>query len=255
MNVVFATRRRHYDAQRDTLAFSSECPSCTLATHFWMTHMTALTDKRDEDTTSLFMLPATENRLNLSAISDILPNNTLQYCASTQDVFQSGNFTATRVMVKSSLDAMFSEFLPPGNSRSSLFKTVQDSLPSMDLEEPLMKLAASLRTGEPLDRLLMNSEPATPETAEALMRLVEKLINFLYIIPGEFRELDELLTELSKQLPSPRQSNHPDTTDEMEPATDLVAGPDEKSQDDTESGATADTTEEDTAPAGQQHAA
>ncbi|MGQ7843007.1 hypothetical protein ACUNV4_00925 [Granulosicoccus sp. 3-233] len=203
MNVAFATRRRHFDAQRDTLAFSSECPSCNLVTHFWMTHMSSLTDGNVEDEpASLYMLPTSESRLNLSAISELLPDNALQYCASTQDVFQSGNHTATRVMVKSTLDSIFTSFLPKGNSHSSLFKTVQDSLPAVGLDEPLMKLAASLRKGEPLDRLLANSDPASPETAEALMKLVEKLVHYLYVIPREFQELDQQLTELSQQLPA-----------------------------------------------------
>lgn len=214
MNVVFATKRRHYDAQRDTLAFSSECPACNLTTHFWMTHMTALTDDSDTEQAGLYMLPASaDTRLDLSAISDILPDSTLQYCSSTQDVYQSGNFTATRVMVKSTLDAIFTGFLPPGNSHTTLFKTVQDSMPSMQLDDPLMKLAASLRKGEPLDLLLGNPEPASPETAEALMQLVEKLVNFLYVIPGEFHRLDQQLTELSKHLPPSSRVFHPDEDD------------------------------------------
>ena len=201
MNVAFATRRRHYDPQRDTLAFSSECPACNLVAHFWMTHMTSMTDDSQDVPTSLYMLPAAESRLNLSAITELLPDNALQYCASTQDVFQSGNFTATRVMVQSTLDSIFTGFLPHGNSHTTLHKTVQDSLPSMGLDEPLRKLAASLRKGEPLDLLLRNPDPASPETAEVLMRLVEKLVNFLYVIPQEFLELDQQLTELSRQLP------------------------------------------------------
>ncbi len=228
MNVAFATRRRHYDPQRDTLAFSSECPACNLVTHFWMTHMTSMTDDSQEEPTSLYMLPAAESRLNLSAISELLPDNALQYCASTQDVFQSGNFTATRVMVQSTLDSIFTGFLPHGNSHTTLYKTVQDSLPSMGLDEPLRKLAASLRKGEPLDLLLRNPDPASPETAEALMKLVEKLVNFLYVIPHEFHELDQQLAELSRQLPPSSKVFESGRKDD-ESASDPVAASDTES--------------------------
>lgn len=202
LNVVFSTRRRHYDGQRDTLAFSAECPSCSQATHFWMTDMTALKDDMDNDFTGLFMLPGAAPRLNLHEIGGLLPEDTRQYCASTLDVFQSGNYTATRVMVQSTLDAIFSGFLPQGNSRTTLFKSVQDSLPSMELDGPIRQLAASLRKGEALDVLLRNPDPATGETAEALMSLVEKLVYFLYVIPEDFRALETQLVELSRQLPA-----------------------------------------------------
>ncbi len=217
MNVAFATRRRHYDVQRDTLAFSSECPACNLVTHFWMTNMSSLTDGKVEDEpASLYMLPATESRLNLSAISELLPDNALQYCASTQDVFQSGNHTATRVMVQSTLEAIFTGFLPHGNSQTTLFKLVQDSLPTLELNEPLQKLAASLRKGEPLERLLTHPDPATAESAEALMSLVEKLVHFLYVIPHEFEEITQRLTELAQQLPAAeKNTRHEAATDNV----------------------------------------
>jgi hypothetical protein len=231
MTVAFATRRRHYDAQRDTLAFSSECPACNLATHFWMTHTTNLKDGDDDSPTSLYMLPAAESRLNLSAISELLPDNALQYCASTQDVYASGNFTATRVMVHSTLDSIFSGFLPAGNSRTTLFKTVQDSLPALKLEEPLLTLAASLRKGEPLDLLLRNSDPASAETAEILMQMVKKLINYLYVIPREFQELDQKLTELSQQLPP---NSHVFQSEKEDSQTPMSSASDQPEQDDPE---------------------
>ncbi len=126
----------------------------------------------------------------------------LQYCQSTQDVYQSGNLTATRVMAQSTLDAIFSSFLPSGNSRTTLFKIVQDSLPSIDVNQPLTDLATSLRKGDHLDQLLNSTEPATRDTADALMLLVEKLVNFLYVQPTQFKELNQRLAELSKQFPS-----------------------------------------------------
>lgn len=176
--------------------------------------MDTLNDDRGNQKTALYMLPAAEARLNLSTIKDLLPENTLQYCTSTQDVFQSGNFTATRVMVQSTLSTLFTNFLPKGNSQSSLFKTVQDSLSSMDLEEPILQLAASLRKGESLDVLLNDPEPASAETAEVMMKLVEKLIGLLYVAPEEFREIQRQLAELSRQLTADNPASRAGEDDE-----------------------------------------
>lgn len=209
LSVVFATRKRNYDPLRDTLACSAECPSCNIEVHFWMTNMMTLADTRDENMPELFMMPSTESRMNLEQISHLLPDKVLQYCQSTQDVYQSGNLTATRVMAHSTLDAIFSSFLPPGNSRTTLFKSVQDSLPSIDVNQPMTNMARSLRKGEHLDRLLNSSEPASRETADALMELVEKLVSFLYVEPTQFKDLDERLAELSQKLPTETPPTEP----------------------------------------------
>ncbi len=210
LSVVFATRRRNYDELRDTLACSAECPSCNAEVHFWMTNMSALADTIKENMPALFMMPSTESRMNLEQISHLLPDNVLQYCQSTQDVYQSGNLTATRVMAESTLDAIFSSFLPPGNSRTTLSRTVQDSLPSIEVNLPMTNLASALRKGEHLDRLLNSPEPVTRETAEALMQLVEKLVSFLYVEPTQFKELDQRLAELSQHLATEYKSVEPD---------------------------------------------
>ncbi|NND90377.1 MAG: hypothetical protein HKN42_05890 [Granulosicoccus sp.] len=209
MSVVFTTRRRHYDSQRDTLACSAECPSCNTSAHFWMINMIAHGDESIDDTPALYMMPATEARMNLSALSDRLPENVLQYCRATQEVYQSGNLTATRVMVQSTLDAMFVGFLPKGNSRTTLSKLVQDALPSMDLDLPMVKLATSLRPGEHLDTLFHSNTPATREIADAMMSLLEQLATLLYVLPGEFEDLDKHLIELSGQLQHQQDSRDP----------------------------------------------
>lgn len=211
LSVVFATRRRTYDALRDTLACSAECPSCNIEIHFWMTNLMALTDDDEDNTPDLFMMPSSVSRMDLEQISDLLPDKVLQYCKSTQDVYQSGNLTATRVMAQSTLEAIFSSFLPAGNSITSLSRIAQDSLPSIDVNLPLTNLVASLRKGEHLDRLLHSTDPASHETAETLMVLVEKLVSFLYVEPTRFAELDQRLSELSRHLPAEqRQSAEPE---------------------------------------------
>ncbi|ASJ75897.1 hypothetical protein IMCC3135_29230 [Granulosicoccus antarcticus IMCC3135] len=167
-----------------------------------MTNMMSLTDTKEDDQPSLYMMPSIEARMDLAKLGDLLPDSVLQYCKSTQDVYESGNLTATRVMVQSALSAVFSNFLPHGNSSSSLSKTVQDSLPSIDIDLPLSNLASSLRKGEHLDALLNSPESASRETADVLMLLVEKLVSFLFVIPTEFEELNQRLIELSRELPA-----------------------------------------------------
>ena len=78
----------------------------------------------------------------------------------------------------------------------------------------MTSLASSLRKGEHLDRLLNSPEPASRETADALMHLVEKLVSFLYVEPTQFKELDQQLAELSQQLPAESQAAESDSLED-----------------------------------------
>jgi hypothetical protein len=199
LQVVFTTRRRLYDAHRDTLSCSADCPSCSCEVHFWMTDLILQTESADDARPSLYMLPAAAPRMDLSTLADCLPDGVLLYCQSTQDVYNSGNLTATNIMVQSTLDAIFGSFLPIGNSRTTLSKLIQDSVPSIDLDKPLTKLATALRPDGYLDSLFRNSDSVNRDTADTLMALVEKLITYLYLLPAEFDELDRRLAELSRR--------------------------------------------------------
>lgn len=215
---VFTTKRRHYDPQRDTLACSAECPSCNTQVHFWMTNMVAHSNNDASEHPALYMMPASEERMNLENLPDSLPGNVLQYCHSTQEVYKSGNLTATYVMVQSTLSAIFENFLPTGNSVTQLPKLIQDSLPSMGLDKPIANLAVSLRPEGHLDSLLKSPEPATREIARALMDLIEKLVTYLYVLPSEFDELNRQLKELDRRAhvlqgtPDHSRDRHPART-------------------------------------------
>jgi hypothetical protein len=103
-------------------------------------------------------------------------------------------------MVQSTLDAIFAGFLPRGNSHGTLHRLIQDSLPSIKLDQPLLQLSSSLRAGEPLDVVFKSTDPLSRELADTLMSLVEKLITYLYVLPAEFDELDSQLATLSREL-------------------------------------------------------
>ncbi len=197
MQVVFSTKRRTYDPHRDTLACSADCPACNTEVHFWATNRVAHSTGDTDEVPSLYMMPDAPQRLDLQPLADLLPSNVMQFCQSAQDVFDSGNLTATSIMVQSAIDAIFTGFLPDGNSKTTLSRLIHDSIESMDLDFPLQQLSRSLRPDGHMQELFTNNENVNRETADAQIRLVEKLVTYLYVIPGEFKQLDKELENLS----------------------------------------------------------
>lgn len=199
---VFTTKRRNYDEHRDALSCSANCPACDTLVHFWVMDLIGQSEEDSEVKSSLYMTPSAARRMDLQEVPESTPENVVQYLSSTQDVYFSGNLVATGVLAQATLETMFSEFMPVGNSRTTLSKLIQDSINSIDLDKPLINLATSLREGGSLDKLIGNGKTINQESADAIMHLLEHLITFLYVIPDEFSKLDELFAELSNSASS-----------------------------------------------------
>ena len=131
-------------------------------------------------------------------IPETTPDSVVQHLHSTQDVYFSGNLMATSVLAKATLERIFTEFMPTGSSRTSLSKLIQDSSPSINLDEPLTNLSASLRKDGTLDQLIGAGQTMDQASADVFMQLLEHLITYLYVIPDEFRKIDEVFAALGK---------------------------------------------------------
>lgn len=198
MRGSFSTKRRMYDDYRDTLSCSAQCPACNTQVHFWITDMVSKDREDMEESPALYMMPGSTAALDMSDLPENVPSNVVQHCSSTVDVYSSGNLTASTILAKSTLEAIFEEHLPLGNSRTSLAKLIQDSTQSIGLEQPLLALSKSLRPEGNLHKLFSSSQFASKESAEAMMKLLNLLINYLYVIPNDFADLDNQFAELSR---------------------------------------------------------
>jgi len=235
MRGVFSTKRRYYDEYRDTLSCSADCPACNTQVHFWIHDLIGQGNGGDDDQPTLYMSPASNTPLDFTQLPDTVPTNVVQYCSSTQDVYQTGNLTATCVLAQSTLDALFTEFLPHGNSSTNLAKLITDSIPSINLQHPLGQLALSLRKDGHLKELLESRQHASPETAEALMQLLEGLLTYLYVIPEEFAKLDQKFMALNKLVLEARQSAESEASAKAGGAAEATKGRGSSANDDDES--------------------
>ncbi|MFK8078450.1 MAG: hypothetical protein AB8B84_17865 [Granulosicoccus sp.] len=198
MKGAFTTKRRLYDEHRDTLSCSALCPSCNTHIHLWIVDAVGSSKQTEREEPMIYMMPGTKDSVDLSDLPDTVPPKVAQYCASTMDVYSSGNLTATTVLVQSALESIFDDFLPVGNSRTTLPKLIQDSIDSMNLNAPLNEIAISFRPEGTLDSIFSSSQHTTKESADAMMALLDKLITYLYVMPGEFATLQKEFTELNR---------------------------------------------------------
>ena len=196
LNVVYNTKRRLYDANRDTSSCSAECPACGEAAHFWVTDMVAHARQDGEGDPCVYMLPAPPDQMDIQRHQNHIPEGVMQYCKTAQDIYFSGNLMATNVLVKTALETIFDEFLPLGNSRGTLSMMIRDSISNINHNEPLAKLSALTGKSGDLQALFQNHHGTDKGTADALMQLLDALIVYLYVLPQRFKELEEQFAEL-----------------------------------------------------------
>ncbi len=197
MTVVFNTKRRQYDAHRDTLSCTSECPSCDTEIHFWLHDMVAHARKDGSGDPSIYMMPyASADSVDFNQFAEKVPESILSYCISAQDVYRLGNLTAANVMIQTALESIFAEFLPDGKSSQTLADVIRDSLENVKQHEPISNLSDDIISGD-LDVLFQHHQDTSQETADAMMALLETLINYLFIMPDKFRNLQEQFSQIN----------------------------------------------------------
>lgn len=210
LNVVFNTKRRLYDPNRDTSSCSSDCPACNATVHFWVVDMVAHARQDGEGQPGVYMLPAPHEYMEMSDHEDTIPDSVLQYCKTAQDIYFSGNLMATNVLIKTALETVFSDFLPVGNSRGDLSKMIRDSISSINHNEPLAALTASTRKDGDLYTLFQRHHGTDQETADAMIQLLETLITYLYVIPAQFKELEARIADIRARIPAAEEESGTD---------------------------------------------
>ena len=198
LNVVFNTKRRLYDPNRDTSSCSADCPACGTVVDFWVVDMVGHARQEGDGNPGIYMLPAPRDHMDMDKHEEMIPENVMRYCKTAQDIYYSGNLMATNVLIKTAMETIFDDFLPIGNSRSDLSMMIRDSISSINHNEPLAKLSSSARKQGDLHGLFSNHHGTDRDTADALMELLETLIMYLYILPSRFKELESRFAALKK---------------------------------------------------------
>ncbi|MFK8080846.1 MAG: hypothetical protein AB8B97_11230 [Granulosicoccus sp.] len=198
LNVVFNTKRRLYDPNRDTSSCSSDCSACGTTVHFWVVDMVGHARKDGDGDPGVYMLPAPHEHMNMDQHQETIPDSVLQYCKTAQEIYFSGNLMATNVLIKTAMETIFDDFLPIGNSRTGLSAMIRDSISTINHNEPLAKLSSSTKKQGDLHELFKNHHGTNQDTADAMMEMLETLIMYLYILPSRFEDLEQRLADLKK---------------------------------------------------------
>jgi hypothetical protein len=136
--------------------------------------------------------------------ADKIPPEIGREYASAINVFSAGEWNATAICCRRVLEAVVQNLLPKESQKGGLIDQLGALQSNVDLTRPLTSLTDALRKGGNLGAHF-NSE-GVPDQARArqMLHLVEYLMRYLYVLPGEVESFHNDITRQNPETAEPR---------------------------------------------------
>ncbi|HBS27279.1 MAG TPA: hypothetical protein DD827_09190 [Gammaproteobacteria bacterium] len=150
----------------------------------------------DEDT-SLWIYPPLTVQQGLVDIQMVeeLDDKLISAYQSTINVFNSGEWNATAILIRRFLDGINKATLGADYVDEDLDKQLQAVIKNKDLSRPITKMAETVSNG--MAKKCFNLEvESTKESSSLMIEFTELLVEYLYIIPMRAEALHQRANEL-----------------------------------------------------------
>jgi hypothetical protein len=188
--VTFSINRHYEDKPRSAVSGSSGCPNCQALVHFWAVHNSRGSVGEPD---AIYMHPPVRGFFQASSLSAEVPEPLKRSFVSTVDAFNSRNFVATSVCCRRTLEGIIKYLLPEDKRKGNLIKLIDLAATTLDLAAPLRSLSHAIRDGGNLGAHFDEEKEPTEDLARQMVELLDYLIAYLYVLPGQISELENSL--------------------------------------------------------------
>ena len=191
--VVFSLAEHKDDVVHLSVAATAKCPGCDGKVLFWAIRHEQSPKSDENNPAAVYMYPPAKNYYPAPEFASDIPDALQRSFVSTIDAFNSGNYAATAVCCRRTLEGIFKYLLPPDKSQGTLAHLIDQAKAELDLAAPLSVLSHAIRDGGNLGAHFdMQTEP-TGELARQMVELLSYLISYLYVLPKEIQKLEQSL--------------------------------------------------------------
>lgn len=141
------------------------------------------------------MFPQVSHFFQASSLSAEVPEALKRSFVSTVEAFNSRNFVATSVCCRRTLEGIIKYLLPEPEREGNLIKLIDKAASSLDLAAPLRSLSHAIRDGGNLGAHFDEEKEPTEEMARHMVELLDYLIAYLYVLPGQIADLEKTLAK------------------------------------------------------------
>ncbi|NQU10568.1 hypothetical protein HQ590_07255 [bacterium] len=224
--VTFTPTYQQYDPHRKTIASLASCPACNKVVYIWAINPGPALQPDQKGCQCLAIFP--EPRLPRQAVPgvDLLPPHIAKAYHDALGVFNAALWSATGTCCRRTLEGVTGQLLGKPAAGAVLAEQVQQLSQAVDLDHPLKTLAEALRPGGPVDKHFNLQQEPDPETAQAMLDLIECALAYLFTLPAMIDRLQQkLATGPSPKAAATTQPTPAVAPAARKPATVTVNGP------------------------------
>jgi|GEM_PF-891932 len=200
--VIFSSEQHAYDIERDTIAASATCPSCDETIALWGIHPNPAGSTSDKGCARIVMYPEPPHRTAIAG-TNLVPDRVQNAYRDALKAYNAGIWSATNVSCRVTLEGIVQNLLGGPKGRGTLEKHIQQLATTVDLSQPLITLANMVRSGGNIGAHFDEQKEADRDTAEAMVDLIEYLLEYVYTLPGMVTQLDQRIAALGQPKPAP----------------------------------------------------
>jgi hypothetical protein len=131
--------------------------------------------------------------------ADLLPERIRTTYLDTLKTYNSGIWRGTTVFSRVTLEGVVADLMGQTKGKDSLAAQIKQLSTAVDLAQPLITLADAVRSGGNIGAHFDHQKEANQETAEAILDLIEYLLEYVYTLPAMVQTLDKRIKALSQQ--------------------------------------------------------
>lgn len=191
---IFSLISHVVDKLRHTVASTGACPACNVLAYFWAVNAARQQQRQQNSCQVLLMYPAPHQPRQPIKGTELMPPRIQRAYQEALMAFNASIWSATTTGSRRTLEGIVGDLMP--QSRGSLFNRLQQLLQTTNLNEPLINLTDAVRQGGNLGAHFDLDRDPDRETAQATLDLIEYFLEYVYILPGMVRELNERITGL-----------------------------------------------------------
>jgi hypothetical protein len=169
-----------------TVAATASCPACQHHVDFWSIN-------RQGECAELLSYPTDHGSLELVDTKDLLSPALERAYVSTVEAYNARNYVATAVCCRRTLEGVFKTLLSEDKKALPLAKAIESAAADVDFAAPIRALADVVRKGGNLGAHFDGEQEPSQELALAMVRLLESLIEYLFVLPKSIAEAEQEL--------------------------------------------------------------
>lgn len=164
-----------------TVSVHGKCPTCQESVYVWSVNAPSREATEPRRCECLLVYPSPHRpRLPIQS-AELMPPRIRRAYEETLGVFNARIWNATATSGRRTLEGILSDLVP--DEKGPLYTRLKNLPSSVDLGQPLVTLSDLVRQGGNLGAHFDSERDLDPDTAEAILNLIEYLLEYLYTLP------------------------------------------------------------------------